>query len=69
MNILTNKTFDKLKNDRIEDRKVLTKLNESINKLSQSQANNVNMINNSKTNTNITISPTTSKSYRDSRYG
>ncbi|NBP15071.1 hypothetical protein EBU95_11845 [bacterium] len=64
-----NKTFDKLKNDRIEDRKVLTKLNESINKLSQSQANNVNMINNSKTNTNITISPTTSKSYRDSRYG
>lgn len=63
-----NKTFEKMKNDRIEDRKVLNKLNESITKLSESQANNVAMINNSKTNTNITIAPTTSKSFRDSRY-
>jgi hypothetical protein len=53
-----------------EDKNTTTKLSESISALSQSIAENsknINMINNSRNTTSITISPTTSKSYRDSR--
>ena len=53
-----------------EDKTATAKLSESISSLSKSIAensNNVNMINNSRNTTSITISPTTSKSYRDSR--
>jgi hypothetical protein len=53
-----------------EDKTATVKLTESISALSRNIAessNNVNMINNSRNTTSITISPTTSKSYRDSR--
>lgn len=63
-----NKSFEKIKNDRVEDRKIFNKLNESIENLTQTQSSNVNMVNNSKNLTNITISPVTSKSYRESRF-
>lgn len=54
-----------------EDKNTTAKLAESISALSLSIAENsknVNMINNSKNLTNITITPTTSKSYRESRF-
>jgi hypothetical protein len=66
---LLNELVKKMEDIRKEDRATLRKLSDSITKLSTTtQANNnVNMVNNSRNVTSITISPTTSKSYRDSR--
>jgi len=66
---LIGELVKKIEDIRKEDRITLRKLSDSITKLSTTtQANNnVNMVNNSRNVTSITISPTTSKSYRDSR--
>ena len=66
---LLGELVKKMEDIRKEDRATLRKLSDSITKLSTTtQANNnVNMVNNSRNVTSITISPTTSKSYRDSR--
>jgi len=66
---LISELVKKIEDIRKEDRITLRKLSDSITKLSTTtQANNnVNMVNNSRSVTSITISPTTSKSYRDSR--
>jgi len=66
---LIGELVKKIEDIRKEDRVTLRKLSDSITKLSTTtQANNnVNMVNNSRNVTSITISPTTSKSYRDSR--
>jgi tetratricopeptide (TPR) repeat protein len=66
---LIGELVKKIEDIRKEDRVTLIKLSDSITKLSTTtQANNnVNMVNNSRNVTSITISPTTSKSYRDSR--
>ena len=66
---LIGELVKKIEEIRKEDRVTLRKLSDSITKLSTTtQANNnVNMVNNSRNVTSITISPTTSKSYRDSR--
>lgn len=66
---LISELVKKIEDIRKEDRITLRKLSDSITKLSTTtQANNnVNMVNNSRNVTSITISPTTSKSYRDSR--
>lgn len=53
-----------------EDKGATTKLSESILSLSKSLAensNNVNMVNNSRNQTNISITPTTSVNYRETR--
>jgi len=66
---LIGELVKKIEEIRKEDRVTLRKLSDSITELSTTtQANNnVNMVNNSRNVTSITISPTTSKSYRDSR--
>jgi hypothetical protein len=66
-----SKSIDKLSNELKETNRkslqVLTEMNTQLKSLQD--ANNVNMVNNSKNNTNITIAPTTSKGFRESRYG
>jgi len=66
---LISELVKKIEEIRKEDRNALKKLSDSIAKLSSvtHANNNVNMVNNSRNITSITISPTTSKSYRDSR--
>jgi len=61
-----NKLTADLKENSRKSLIVFNEMNEKLNKLNENKS--VNMINNSRNSTNITISPTTSKSFRDERY-
>jgi hypothetical protein len=68
----TTQDSSKLMINELKDSRIATqKMSDNFRKLSDdliANTKSVNMINNSRSLTNITISPTTSKSYRDSRF-